>query len=305
MDTAYADFAPPELTFDDWWMATPEAMRMWMATEAPKEEEFQLGVARRFVLPLLAKLGYAPGQAALLSAACGLGADVDFFNDAGYAAWGIDCGNRIHRWPERQYRDRLARGDLFQMPFPDGSFDFVMCLNVLEHIGVVGDTTQVTPDYEEQRREALRSLLRVTKPGGYVLLSGVNRRFPLDFFHTQEVRYVRIHSPFEGFSLSYGDQERLSLATSLADWTRPLPLRGFFSYLNLRRYRLLRPLLPALDWLLGGLPAEVYGSWLSFFTIVLVHRRADPPEHAIAARSGAAVGAEHGAGTGLRGRGER
>jgi len=277
----HIDFTGPILGFEDWWAESAEATERWLADEAPKEEAFQVGVARNYVIPLLRELGYAPGRASLLSGACGLGAEVDFLNDAGYATWGVDYGSRIVRWPERRYPERLARADLFRLPFVDGAFDFVMALNVLEHVGTVGDSFAVTEDYQEQRRAAIAALLGATKPGGYVLLGCINRRFPLDFFHTQETRWarVRVHTPWERFGLSYGDHRRLSLSTGLAEWARPLPLRGFFSYLNLRRSPA-RPLLPIVDWLLGGLPVQVYGSWLSFFTIVLVRRNQLPADRA-------------------------
>ncbi len=272
MDSAYADFAGHETVFEDWWMASPDVRQAWMEHEAPREEEFQRGVAARYLLPLLARLHLPPGRSTVLSAACGLAADVDALNAAGYPSWGIDCGNRVLRWSERRSQARLARADVSGLPFPDGSFDLVMALDVLEHIGVVGDTTTVAPDYHERRVQALRSLVRVTKPGGYLLLSGVNREFPFDMFHTQKSRGVRVHSPREKFSLSCDDYRQLAQATGLVEWVRPLPLRGFFSWTNLRHHRAVRPLLPLFDWALGGLPAGFYGSFLSFFAIVLVRR---------------------------------
>jgi SAM-dependent methyltransferase len=278
LQSAYADFAGPESTFDDWWTQDSETTRHWLATRAPKEAAFQAGVARHFVLPLLSDLGNEPGQASLLSAACGVAADVDALNDAGFATWGIDCGSRVHCWSARHARQRLARASLLQLPFPDGSFDVVLAIDALEHIGVLGDTTHVAPDFAAQRQEAMRSLLRVTRPGGWLVLTGVNRRFPLDPFHTQDARwpsFIRVHSPWERFSLCYGDYARLSLATGVVDWIRPLPLRGFFSWTTLGRYSLLRPVLRMTNWLLGGLPPATYASWLSFFTAVLVHRRAE------------------------------
>jgi SAM-dependent methyltransferase len=158
------------------------------------------------------------------------------------------------------------------MPFPDESFDFVLSLNTIEHIGVIGDTTRVTPDYLDQRMAALRSLLRVTKRGGHLLLSGLSRTIPLDFGHIQEVRFVRIHSPWERFLLDFSDVRRLCAATGDIEWTRPLPLRGLFSWTRLRQYRMVRPLLPVIDWLFGSLPTAVYGSWISPFWIALARR---------------------------------
>jgi SAM-dependent methyltransferase len=276
IDTAYADFAPG-VVFDEWFMQDPALFQQWMETAAPREEAYQVGVARNYVLPLLKKLGYSPGSADVLSAACGLAADVDVLNDAGYDTWGIDCGNRVQRWTMRNNRERLSRADLFALPFPEASFDFVYCLNVIEHIGTVGDTTKVTPDYKQQRIDAVRSLLRVTKPGGYVLLSGVNRLFPLDFFHLQDtpLRFVRLHSPWEGFSLSCGDYARIARETGYADGARPMPLRGFFSWTRLGKHPVLRFALPVANWMLGCMPDGFYGSALSFFAVALIQRRAN------------------------------
>lgn len=273
MTSAYADFAGPERTFDDWWMQSPEKMRQWLDEEAPREEEFEVGLARRYIAPLLQRLDCLPGQASLLSAGCGLASDVDFLNEIGYATWGIDCGSRVLRWPERRCHARLARADLRALPFPDEAFDFVMSLNTIEHIGVEGDTATVTSDYQEQRLTSLHSLLRVTKPGGYLLLSGLSRTIPFDFGHVQQSRFVRIHSPWERFLLNYSDVRRLCLASGDVDWTQPLPLRGFFSWTRLRHYRLARVFLPLVDWIFGSLPNAVYGSWMSPLWIALVRKR--------------------------------
>ncbi len=55
---------------------------------------------------------------------------------------------------------RLARADAQALPFPDGSFDGVFCLDEFEHI----------PDPEQAARE----FRRVLKPGGYFYLSAPN-----------------------------------------------------------------------------------------------------------------------------------
>lgn len=268
----FVDFAGPGISFDDWWMRDAQSQRRWLEVDAPKEELYEVGLAKNYVLPLLRKLGYQPGNSSVLSAGCGLGSDVDLLNEEGFATWGIDVGNRVLGWSERVHADKLARADLCKMPYPDNSFDFVLSLNTIEHIGVVGDTTQVTEDYLEQRMVALKSLLRVTKPGGHILLSGLSRTIPFDFGHIQEVKYVRIHSPWEKFLLNYNDIRRMCAATGDVEWARPLPLRGFFSWTRLRHVFYVRPFLPIVDWLFGCLPPRIYGSWISPFWIVLVRR---------------------------------
>lgn len=275
IDGTFVDFVGNEVTFDDWWTANEETRAQWLEHDARQEEEYEIGLARNYLLPLLRRLGYRPGESTVLSAGCGLASDVEILNEAGQDAWGIDIGNRVLTWGRRRRKDRLARADLRKLPFPDESFDLVVSLNTLEHIGVVGDTTTVTADYLEQRQAAVEAMLRVTKRGGYLLLTGLNRSWPLDFAHVQEVRFVRVHSPWERFLLSYADVRKICAKTGDVEQVQSLPLRGFFSWTRLRHSALARPLLPAVDWIFGSLPEAVYGTCLSPFWIALIRRRSE------------------------------
>ena len=51
----------------------------------------------------------------------------------------------------------VRQGDLEDIPFDDDAFDFVTCLDVIEHV--------------EHDRVALTELLRVTRPGGQLLVT--------------------------------------------------------------------------------------------------------------------------------------
>lgn len=53
-------------------------------------------------------------------------------------------------------RFRLFQASVYEMPFPDGSFDRVFCLGVLQH----------TPDFEA----SVRSLIAKAKPGGEIVV---------------------------------------------------------------------------------------------------------------------------------------
>ena len=81
-------------------------------------------------------------------------------------------------------RYSLSVGDATRLPFPDHTFDRVICSEVLEHI----------PDYEA----ALREIWRVVKPGGRIGLS-VPRAWPericwwlSDDYHNEPGGHVRI-----------------------------------------------------------------------------------------------------------------
>lgn len=56
----------------------------------------------------------------------------------------------------------LVRGDIFRLPYPEGTFDALTCIRVLNQI----------PD----KASAIAELVRVTRPGGMVLFDVINRR---------------------------------------------------------------------------------------------------------------------------------
>lgn len=68
---------------------------------------------------------------------------------------------------------RLVQGDMCRLPFPDASFDAVYSANALYHV--------VDP---EAQAAAMRELLRVTRPGGVVVLVHANPRALLFPMHT-------------------------------------------------------------------------------------------------------------------------
>ena len=57
---------------------------------------------------------------------------------------------------------RVLQGSLTSLPFPDGSFDRALCLDVLEHLS-----------FEDQPR-ALQELFRILRPGGELFVSVPN-----------------------------------------------------------------------------------------------------------------------------------
>ncbi len=73
---------------------------------------------------------------------------VDFSNavDANMANNGAIAADRFH----------LAQASIYEMPYPDDSFDKVLCLGVLQH----------TPDFEA----SVRALIAKAKPGGEIVV---------------------------------------------------------------------------------------------------------------------------------------
>jgi SAM-dependent methyltransferase len=99
-----------------------------------------------------AHLSALPARARVLDAGCGEGILVEEFHDR-LAIEGIDS---------HYQSDRVRRGSVTALPYPDGSFDHALCLDVLEHLS-----------FEDQDR-ALAELFRVIRPGGGLLVTVPN-----------------------------------------------------------------------------------------------------------------------------------
>lgn len=93
-----------------------------------------------------------PARTRVLDAGCGEGVLVDEYADR-LEITGVDANFSSVR---------VRHASLDALPFPDGSFDRALCLDVLEHLS-----------YEQQPR-ALAELYRVLVPGGELLVSVPN-----------------------------------------------------------------------------------------------------------------------------------
>jgi len=107
----------------------------------------------------LAKLAFVrryldalPASTRVLDAGCGEGILVEEYAGR-LAITGVDANYSSAR---------VMHGSLTALPFPDGTFDRALCLDVLEHLS-----------FEDQPR-ALGELFRVLRPGGELLVSVPN-----------------------------------------------------------------------------------------------------------------------------------
>ena len=217
------DFTGPGIRFKDAWSLDPGSAQSFLSQHAIVEEQGQKHFAEYYINPLLKSLFPSAGSVKVLSIGCGCGMDVDVLNMLGFEAWGVEPGQRPVRWINREKKDRLFLADGKRLPFADDSFDFIYSEGVIEHVGVIGDSGKVQADYKEQRRTFLEEAKRVTRPGGYLLITSPNRLCPVDICHGGP----HLHSVFHPFYVSYGDV--LELLGEDMEHARQLSLRNFFN----------------------------------------------------------------------------
>jgi SAM-dependent methyltransferase len=94
----------------------------------------------------------------ILDAGCGTGALLDRLEgQPGVEVFGLDFSGQALAYTRQRGHVHLVQGDLTRLPFPDGTFDVITALDVVEHIR------------EDQR--ALQEVHRVLRPGGVLLIS--------------------------------------------------------------------------------------------------------------------------------------
>jgi SAM-dependent methyltransferase len=137
---------------------------------------------RQFVIPMLEKTG----AKTVLDVGCGVGEMVQRLREIGYDAYGTDLACLTKYWK----KNKLSPNNFFcvdtarlDLPFNDEAIDFAFTFGAIEHIGTTNGFATLRPDYHVVRNQWLREIYRVTKRGGYMLVGGPNRNFPIDVAH--------------------------------------------------------------------------------------------------------------------------
>lgn len=104
--------------------------------------------------------------AAVLEAGCGTGLLLERVDRFASEAWGADLSaGMLARAHERKLR--VVQASITDLPFADERFDVVYSFKVLAHV--------------EPIQQAIAELVRVTRPGGYVVL---------EFYNPHSLRYL-------------------------------------------------------------------------------------------------------------------
>ena len=258
--------------------SSPSVERNWREEELAGERDKNIWRTNHYVLPLLERL-FGPdaerSSIRILSAGCGNGEDVDTLIDAGYQAVGIDPGYRNEEWRRRKHKGCFHVADARYLPFEEGAFDMVLNVGVMEHIGAVGDTLEMLPDYQTHRKKFARELTRVTKPGGYILIATNNKPCPLDMWHGADRWGVRLHSPNEKFTVSFKEMKEFFCSGGDCEEAIPLGLENFFQFQKAGRHAWIRLLLGPIKAVIRIISKYDFlrVSFLNPFLIVLFRKR--------------------------------
>ncbi|MFA5830728.1 MAG: class I SAM-dependent methyltransferase [Candidatus Paceibacterota bacterium] len=108
-------------------------------------------VRRKMIKDLLFLYEMRGRNTKILDIGCGTGAllgEMEPFGDV----YGVDFSPEAVQFCKRRGFNKVEEGSILKIPFPDGSFDFVLALDILEHI--------------ENDEVAIMEICRVLKEGG-------------------------------------------------------------------------------------------------------------------------------------------
>lgn len=126
---------------------------------------------------VLARYGFRGAR--VLDSGCGTGMNAVFLQKSGYeVASAVDPSLRALEFSRRRGIGPLLRASTASLPFPDAAFDITCSLDVL---GILE---------EPQRRQAVRELYRVTRPGGIVIVHAAALEF-LRSRHDEAINWQR------------------------------------------------------------------------------------------------------------------
>lgn len=198
------------------------ALRHDATTEeyAQDQREQNTSKTQQYLIPVLERTG----AKTVLDVGCGVGTMVCDLLQAGYNAYGIDLLGLEKFWTRLDNpRDRFFVVDpyAFELPFEDKSLDLAFSFGVIEHVGTSNGHSDRLANYHEMRKQWLREIFRAIKVGGYMLMGGPNRNFPIDVAHGPDskatpleltlTRWAKatVHWPWgENFLWSYSDIPR-------------------------------------------------------------------------------------------------
>ncbi len=180
-------------------------------------------VSRRRILRALLKKylkgTHEPFQ--ILDAGCGTGINLSLLTEFGDVV-GVDKSEEAIRFCHSRNEKSVKQACLQNLPFPDGYFDLITALDVLEHI--------------EEDGAALQEIGRVCKQGGFVLITVPV--FPFLWGEHDEInQHVRRYQPSRLLSMLNEHHLNLIHRSYMNTWLLPMAF-GWRWWRQIRRWML-------------------------------------------------------------------
>ncbi len=247
------------------------------------QKSYPMRVYHEFLKPLIVRYG----AKRLLDVGCGLGTEVNLALKDGSDVYGVDLPNMSSYWRSVQNDStRFFSCSAVRLPFQSDYFDFVWSFGVIEHIGTTSDTANLVPDYQRFRLDYINELVRVTRPGGKIVVSCPNKSFPIDIHHgptcgkhLKKLRWwifnktrLNVHKTWgEYHLLSYSEVRRLFSETSSACSVQPLPLRNYFSFQAFQG-GYLRFIRSGIQFYVNHLPSRLLPTFLNPYVLIIAEK---------------------------------
>lgn len=190
-----------------------KAARNWLAHYSDNK-------ARDFVMQTIEDHMKLRSDSQILDVGCGVGKWVNLFGEMGFATTGIDSSPWMIRVAKKRIRKDLRKLVRFyvmnvaKLNLPSNFCDMVNCVTVLQHIC-----------NDEDWKNAVHEMVRVTKPLGYVLIFGAAPSFVLK----KRTRYLRFRA-MEDYISEFG-----KAGAHLTYW-RATDLSFPITFIGLRKY---------------------------------------------------------------------
>ncbi len=224
----------------------------------------------------------------VLDIGCGVGAGVARLASWGYDAYGVDLPGMSRFWAEvSNDPKRFFCCNALELPFAANSFDIVYSLGVIEHIGTVIGHCTLRSDFNVQRERYAREIVRITKPGGRIIIACPNKSFPLDIQHgpgdeaapagaLRSLLFnktgINFHRTWGRYHLlSHAEVRRLFCDAAGARDLKALPLDGYFAFGRFKR-GFLKPFGRLAELYVERLPTNLRATVLNPYVMVQIHK---------------------------------
>jgi ubiquinone/menaquinone biosynthesis C-methylase UbiE len=180
----------------------------------------QQGLARRLalVLRVIDEINLRSGSQ-VLDLGAGPGTYTRALSARGYNCLGLDYSwNVIKIAKNKDAAGSYLQGEAYHLPFRDRSFDAVLCVGVLQSLQSIS--------------EAMVEMQRVLRPGGYLLLDGLNSLFWLHRLRSWQEAVKGLEKRMSYYSPYHLNEEmkRFSLREAQIHWlATPPSFQSWFS----------------------------------------------------------------------------